>query len=44
MTATLGGLKTAYDTLSNKDEQAVDFLIMGRDVTQEIYLNQKQII
>ena len=39
MTATLGGLKTAYDTLSNKDEQAVDFLIMGpgcstRDLSQ----------
>ena len=28
MLATLGDLKTAYDTLSNKDEQAVDFLIM----------------
>ena len=39
MTATLGDLKTAYDTLSNKDEQAVDFLIMGpgcntRDLSQ----------
>ena len=39
MTATLGGLKDAYDTLSNKDEQAVDFLIMGpgcntRDLSQ----------
>jgi len=39
MTATLGGLKAAYDTLSNKDEQAVDFLIMGpgcntRDLSQ----------
>ena len=39
MTATLGELKTAYDTLSNKDEQAVDFLIMGpglgsRDLSQ----------
>ena len=39
MTATLGSLKTAYDTLSNKDEQAVDFLIMGpgcntRDLSQ----------
>jgi hypothetical protein len=29
MKAELGDLKTAYDTLSNKDEQAVDFLIMG---------------
>ena len=39
MLATLGDLKTAYDTLSNKDEQAVDFLIMGpgcstRDLSQ----------
>ena len=39
MTATLGDLKTAYDTLSNKDEQAVDFIIMGpslgsRDLSQ----------
>ena len=39
MTATLGDLKTAYDTLSNKDEQAVDFLIMvpglgSRDLSQ----------
>ena len=39
MTATLGDLKTAYDTLSNKDGQAVDFLIMGpglgsRDLSQ----------
>ena len=39
MAATLGDLKTAYDTLSNKDEQAVDFLIMGpglgsRDLSQ----------
>ena len=38
-TATLSDLKTAYDTISNKDEQAVDFIIMGpglgsRDLSQ----------
>ena len=44
MLATLGDLKTAYDTLSNKDEQAVDFLIMGPGCSTRDYLNQKQII
>ena len=29
MTATLGNLNTAIDKVSNKDEEAVDFLIMG---------------
>ena len=29
MTATLGNLNTAIDKISNKDEEAVDFLIMG---------------
>ena len=29
MTATLGNLKTAYDKFNNKDEVAVDYLIMG---------------
>jgi len=29
MTASLGGLKTAYDLFSNEDEIAVDYLIMG---------------
>jgi len=29
MTATLGNIVTAYDKFSNKDEEAVDFFIMG---------------
>ena len=29
MTATLGNLKTAYELFDNKDEEAVDYLIMG---------------
>jgi len=29
MTATLGNLKTSYDLFSNRDDEAVDFLIMG---------------
>ena len=39
MAATLGNLKTSYDLFSNRDDEAVDFLIMGpglgsRDLSQ----------
>jgi hypothetical protein len=35
MTASLGGLKTAYDLFSNEDEIAVDYLIMGPGLTNK---------
>ena len=35
MAATLGGLKTAYDKFANKDEVAVDYLIMGPGLTSK---------
>ena len=35
MAATLGNLKTAYDEFANKDEVAVDYLIMGPGLTNK---------
>ena len=35
MAATLGNLKTAYDKFANKDEVAVDYLIMGPGLTSK---------
>ena len=35
MTATLGALQTSYDKLSNKDEVAMDYLIMGPGLSNE---------
>ena len=35
MTATLANLVTAYDKLANKDDEAVDFLIMGPGLTNK---------
>ena len=35
MTATLGALQTSYDKLSNKDEVAMDYLIMGPGLSSE---------
>ena len=36
MTATLGNLKTAYELYSNKDEEQVDFLLMGPSCSTEL--------
>ena len=36
MSATLGNLKTAYELYSNKDDQSVDFLIMGPSCSSEL--------
>ena len=35
MSATLGALQTSYDKLSNKDEVAMDYLIMGPGLSNE---------
>ena len=42
MIATLGNLNTAIDKVSNKDEEAVDFLIMGPGLSNKQSLKQKQ--
>ena len=34
MTATLANIKTAYELFDNKDEEAVDYLIMGPGLTK----------
>ncbi len=36
MSATLGNLKTAYELYSNKDDQSVDFLLMGPSCSSEL--------